>query len=354
MAYFLKCRAYVNRIFVLMKKLCFLLLLLSACKHERKVNTSFYYWKTIYKLNPREDSCLRQLHTRQLYVRIMDVDIDDNGEAVPISPITFKENLPDTIKIVPVVFIVNDILKGIDTPRLDKLSAHIVDFVGAKVKQAGKQDYRELQIDCDWTATTRDSYFYLLKQITKRTSVQHKILSATLRLHQLKNQKTSGIPPVNRVMLMCYNMGNLRKYGTQNSILELSELKKYLNGNVSDYPLPMDVGLPLFSWAVAFRDKQYIGISKSLKYTSLIDKNQFKFIGKNLYKTVTDLPQYGLKSGDEIRWEAVSEDDLNHAAAYISPFIKTDSLNIIYFHLDDALINAYTYAALQKTSAVFR
>jgi hypothetical protein len=337
-----------------MKKLCLLLLLLSACKHERKVNTSFYYWKTIYKLNQREDSCLRQLHTRQLYVRIMDVDIDDNGEAVPVSPITFKEGLPDTVKIVPVVFIVNDILKDMDTSHLDKLAAHIVGFISAKVKQAGKPDYHELQIDCDWTATSRDNYFYLLKQISKRTSIQHKIISATLRLHQLKNQKTSGIPPVSRVMLMCYNMGNLRKYGTQNSILELSELKKYLNGNVSDYPLPMDVGLPLFSWAVAFRDKQYVGISKSLKIPSLINKNQFKFIKKNLYETVTDLPEYGLKSGDEIRWESVSESDLNRTAAYVSPFIKTDSLNIIYFHLDDALINTCTYAALEKTAALFR
>jgi len=336
-----------------MKKLCLLLLLLSACKHERKVNTSFYYWKTIYKLNQREDSCLRQLHTRQLYVRIMDVDIDDHGEAVPVSPITFKESLPDTIKIVPVVFVVNDILRGMDTSHLEKLAAHIMGFVSAKVKQAGKSDYHELQIDCDWTATTRDNYFYLLKQLTKRTLPQHKILSVTLRLHQLKNKKTSGIPPVSRVMLMCYNMGNLRKYGTQNSILELGELRKYLNGNVNDYPLPMDVGLPLFSWAVAFRDRQYIGISKSLKITSLINKNQFKFMGKDLYETVTDLPEYGLKSGDEIRWESVSENDLDQTAAYVSPFIKTDSLNIIYFHLDDALINAYTYAALKKTAALF-
>ena len=154
-------------------------------------------------------------------------------------------------------------------------------------------------------------------------------------------------------MLMCYNMGNLRKYGNQNSILELSELKKYLGSNLSTYSIPSDIGLPLFSWAVAFRNKQYIGISKKLKYTLLTNKNQFKFIGNNLYKAIADLPEYGLLNGDEVRWESVSENNLEEAAAYISPFIKADSLNIIYFHLDNDLINTYTYADLEKTTALF-
>ena len=284
----------------------------------------------------------------------MDINADDNGVAGPVSPIIFKEPLPESIGIVPVVFIVNDLLKSMDTVQLKALAWHIIPYVNAKVQQAGKKSYSELQIDCDWTTSTRDNYFYLLRQLAKATSAKRQPLSVTLRLHQLKNQKTSGIPPVQRVMLMCYNMGNLRKYGNQNSILELGELKKYLNENLSDYSLPVDVGLPLFSWAVAFRNRQYIGISKKLDITLLNDKNQFKFIGNNLYKAVTDLPQYGLLNGDEIRWESVSENNLNQAAAYISPFIKTDRLNIIYFHLDENLLNAYTYAALEKTTALFR
>ncbi len=190
--------------------------------------------------------------------------------------------------------------------------------------------------------------------MAKKTSVRHQILSATLRLHQLKNQKASGIPPVQRVMLMCYNMGNLRKYGNQNSILELSELKKYLGQDLSNYPIHTDIGLPLFRWAVAFRNRQYTGISKKLNIALLNDKNQFKFIGNNLYKAIIDLPEYGLLTSDEVRWESVSENDLKQAAVYISPFIKSDSLNIIYFHLDNDLINTYPYASLEKTTALFR
>ena len=284
----------------------------------------------------------------------MDINNDENGNPAPVSPIVFKSHLPDTLRIVPVVFIVNDILKNMDTTQLKILSGHIIHYIDSKIQQAGKKDYTELQIDCDWTMTTRDNYFFLLNQISKTTAARHQTLSSTLRLHQLKNQSSSGIPPVGRVMLMCYNMGNLRKYGNQNSILELSELKKYLGQNLSDYPLAVDIGLPLFSWAVAFRNKQYSGISKKLNYTLLNDENQFKFIGKNLYRAIIDLPEYGLLNGDEIRWETVSDNDLNQAAAYISPFLKTDSLTVIYFHLDNDLINTYPYAALEKTTALFR
>jgi len=284
----------------------------------------------------------------------MDVDTDRAGQPVPVSPIIFKSPLPSSVKIVPVVFIVNDMLRSNDTTQLKTLAAHIIRFVDAKIKQAGKRDYQELQVDCDWTAKTRDPYFFLLRQLSKTTSARHQLLSATLRLHQLKNQQSSGIPPVGRVMLMCYNMGNLRKYGSQNSILELSELKKYLGPDLTAYPLPEDIGLPLFNWAVAFRNKAYIGLSKKLDITLLNDKNQFRFIGGNLYRAVNDLPQYGLLHGDEIRWESVAENELNQVAKYISPFLKTDSLTVIYFHLDNDLIKAHPYAELEKTTALFR
>jgi hypothetical protein len=31
----------------------------SSCHHPKKVNTSFYYWKTVYKTNPTESAWLR-------------------------------------------------------------------------------------------------------------------------------------------------------------------------------------------------------------------------------------------------------------------------------------------------------
>jgi hypothetical protein len=328
---------------------------LSSCRHNRKVSTSFYYWKTVYKSNKTEFGYLNHFRSHRLYVRIMDVDLDDeSGKPVPISPIIFQSKIPDSVAVVPVVFIVNNILKNITVPQLNELAQKIIGFVNAKVEQAGKSTYPELQVDCDWTASTRDNYFYLLRQLQAQKNLKSKQLSITLRLHQLKNQKKSGIPPANRVMLMCYNMGNLRKYGQQNSILDIGELKQYVNENIGAYPVPVDVGLPLFSWAVAFRDKGYIGITKRINKDSLNNKKHFNFKGNNIYQTLTDLPQYGLNAADEIRWETVTANDLQAVAKYLSPLLKADSVNLIYFHLDEAVLNAHTYETLEKTNSLFR
>ena len=66
------------------------------------------------------------------------------------------------------------------------------------------------------------------------------MLSATIRLHQLKFIGESGIPPVDKGLLMCYNMGDLHRLRISNSILETAELKKYIK-QLSVYPLKLDV-----------------------------------------------------------------------------------------------------------------
>ncbi len=332
-----------------LRPLLLLLLLFTACRHDKKTTASFYYWKTVYNANPAESAYCNKLHVNKLYVRIMDVDMDETGtNPVPISPVDFKNKLPDTVSIIPVVFIVNDILKNTTKPALDALAKKILFFVKGKVEQSGKNSYQELQIDCDWTLSTRDNYFYLLKKIREQTHQQKKTLSVTLRLHQLKNQKRNGIPPADRVMLMCYNMGNLRKYGNQNSILDIAEMKKYANSNISDYHLPVDIALPLFSWAVAFRGKEYIGISKHVNYRDLNNPVQFVKQMGSIYRAKTDLPQYGFKINDEVRWENTSLPALQDAAKYLSGLIKSDTINVAYFHLDEATIQAFKYEDLEK------
>ncbi|MBW4890048.1 hypothetical protein KXQ82_09990 [Mucilaginibacter sp. HMF5004] len=330
-----------------------IIILFTGCKHPRKVSTSFYYWKTVYKQNPAESEYPEHLHSNKMYVRIMDVDMDDSGiNPVPVSPIAFQQKLPDAIQIVPVVFIVNNAFKIIPKTGLADMAAKIVRFVDAKVTQAGKKSYSELQIDCDWTADTKDNYFYLLNEF--KTLTKGKTLSITLRLHQIKNQKNCGIPPVNKALLMCYNMGNLRKYGPQNSIIEVTELKKYLGDNLTRYPIKMDIGLPLFSWAVAFRDKQYIGIARQINFNNLNNGNMFSHTGANMYFAKTDMPQFGLKKNDEVRWEDVPLNTLHETAAYISPRLKEENIEVVYFHLDENLLKKYTYDELENVAKILR
>jgi hypothetical protein len=334
------------------KYILFFIILLTACQQKREVNTSFYYWRTVYKQNKVENEYLQKFQSKKIYVRIMDVDLDINQKAVPIAPITFTDSIPKNIEIVPVVFIVNDILKSQSDAQIEQLAYNILAFVKAKVIQAGQKDYEELQIDCDWTQTTREKYFDLLKKLKQHNKTR--ILSSTLRLHQLKNQEKSGIPPVDKVLLMCYNMGNLRQYGMQNSILDLSELKKYAGKNLGFYPMDIDIALPLFSWSVVFRNKQYAGISKRINFSDLKNKAMFSLQSDGLYQAKIDLPSFGLIKSDEVRYEESKLGDIKKTTEYLSSYLSEKPLNLIYYHLDQNLLKNYEITQLEEIAHILR
>ncbi|WP_316801981.1 hypothetical protein [Pedobacter nototheniae] len=331
------------------------ILFLVGCKPKPAVHTTFYYWKTDYQNKKAETNYLDLFKSKSLYVRIMDVDFDpDLQQAVPVSPINFSDPLPTQVNIIPVVYLVNQVFNNLDTQKNGELANRIAKFVDAKVKQAGKQNYSELQIDCDWTKTTRVQYFNFLDQLQKNPLLKGKTISVTLRLHQVKNLASSGIPPVKKVMLMCYNMGNLRKYGNQNSILDLHEMDVYLKNDLAGYPLKLDVALPIFEWAVVFRKQQYAGISKRISRQILQDKKLFKRKGdSNLYTLLSDYPAAGLKTGDEIRWEETTLDNLLASSKFLSRYLPATERNLVFYHLDIDLLKHFTNENFQKIIADF-
>ena len=326
-------------------------LVYGACRRGTPLRpeASFYYWKTVYRPDSAEQASLRNIGAGRVFIRIMDIDNQGaNGEAIPVSAVTFAEPLPDTLAAVPVVYIVNNVLKGQSAGQLETLAANISRFVSGKMKQAGKAGFDEIQVDCDWTATTRDNYFTLLEalRIHMGDSVR---LTSTLRLHQVRNRRSSGIPPVDRVLLMCYNMGNLRQYGDHNSILDLQEMHTYLDGFLGDYPLPMDIALPLFSWPVIFRNQQYIGISKRLDTQLLADTGLFDHgAGTRLYSLAADLPEAGLRRGDVVRYEETQWDDLTAAAAFLAEHKRKEPFTLLFYHLDSQVLTNFSNEQLQE------
>ena len=279
----------------------------------------------------------------------MDVDTQGpNGEAIPVSAVNFAQPLPDTVAIVPVVYIMNNVLTTLSGSQPDSLAARIYRFVQGKVNLAGKTGFAELQIDCDWTQTTRDAYFNFLNAL--RTQLDDSIrLSATLRLHQVRNLRSSGIPPVDRVLLMCYNMGNLRLPGEHNSILDLREMDTYLTGFLKDYPLPLDVALPLFSWSVVFRNGQYAGISKRLDPASLTDTTRFSHqTGSSLYQARMALPEAGLRHGDVVRREETRWKDLLAAANLLAAHRRPEDMTLLFYHLDSQVLEPFSHEQLQE------
>lgn len=143
------------------------------------------------------------------------------------------------INIIPTVFITNECIQKLDTAQVISLAGKIVSLVkNIQINFLNNQKINEVQIDCDWSSSTKEKYFSLLTYIKK---IGFPNLSATIRLHQVKFSATTGIPPVAKSLLMCYNMGNLKDPATKNSIIETAELKKYTS-NLGAYPLPLDVG----------------------------------------------------------------------------------------------------------------
>lgn len=341
----------MRNISTLLILVCFLF----GCKQKSIVHPTFYFWKTNYQNNKSETRYLERFKSQSLYVRIMDVDYNpDLQQATPISPILFSAPLPQSVGIIPVVFIVNQVFSKLDSTQRAVLAGRIATFVEAKVKQSGKLGFTELQIDCDWTNRTRENYFDFLQQLKTHPLLKGKTLSVTLRMHQVKNIMSSGIPPVEKAMLMCYNMGNLRKYGAQNSILDQQEMDLYLKNYLLNYPLKLDVALPIFKWAVVFRNREYAGISKRISKMEVEDKKLFRQRGNSiLYDLLIDLPAAGLKRGDVIRWEEISIEDLLETSRFLSKNLKSEERNLVFYHLDTDLLEYYTDEDFQKVIAYF-
>ncbi|MEP7238089.1 MAG: hypothetical protein ABI685_09500 [Ferruginibacter sp.] len=327
-----------------------LLFSLNACNEKaepRQITPSFYYWKSVLNLTNFEKQKLDSLKVKTVYLKFFDVDWDEGtGQPVPVAKLQVSGyKLQADISIIPTVFITNECISKIDTSQVKKLAENIVDLI-AEIKKLNSFDsIPEIQIDCDWTESTKEKYFKLLNNL-KPKNTNYK-LSATIRLHQIKYINKTGVPPVDRGLLMCYNMGNLKDPGTKNSILETDELKKY-TANLSNYPLPLDVGLPLFDWKILYRNNAYSGLIKNLP--AAVFTNSFCSKTGNRYRILKDtlLQGYDLRQGDMIRDEQSDIKEVLSAGAEIGRQLKNTALRVSLYHLDSVILSKYSTHELES------
>ncbi len=295
-------------------------LLFPSCKNNLHINTTFYYWKTNYRETDIADVLKK---STRLYVRICDVDIDDK-KVQPIAPIIWKEK--PSLPIVPVVYITNRTIDFLDNAGIDALATNILNFSKSKVAV-----FDEIQIDCDWTITTKDKYFRLLQKIKGHLD-KGQILSATIRLHQIKFANKTGIPPVDRGVLMLYNMAPLKNYDTFNSIYDAQIIDSYLE-NITEYYLPLDLALPLYRQLVVFKNKKYFGVIREPDFFEVSKSDYFKYDHANIYECVKDttINNLYINNGSHIRVEKPLDRTFDRFMQNISKINNNDTLNIIYF-----------------------
>ncbi|PSL47451.1 hypothetical protein CLV51_102298 [Chitinophaga niastensis] len=332
-----------------------LLLLCAACNThvQRKVTPAFYYWKQTWTGNTTELQYVQQLPAKRLYIKMFDVDLDEiTKEPVPVAIFRQRAPFPDSVDIVPVVFVMNEVWEKADSnlaPKIARLLQQLCDSIPAARMP-------EIQLDCDWTKTTRANYFSFIQQIKKQPFFQHRQLSATIRMYQLKYLTSSGVPPVDKGLLMCYNMGDLHKPGDHNSILDVATMTSYIgNDRIAGYPLPLDIALPLFEWSVLFRNGQYIGILRNVGEKELRNTLLFTHSGERLYTVQKDtlISGYPLQKGNVVRRETSDHKALEASARLVAQQRQAYDPIIIFYHLDSVTLHNYPLDELQKIYRLF-
>ncbi|MDD4606366.1 MAG: hypothetical protein PHH10_08695 [Dysgonamonadaceae bacterium] len=312
--------------------------MLIACngKHEQSV-ASFYYWRTVFELSEIEQQALQKNEVSKMYIRYFDVDIDSRGKPHPVSPINFKES-PENLHIVPVVYIKNRIMLQ-DNLQLDLLADNICKYIEQINKAAEIGSIDEIQIDCDWTLTSRDKFMQFVDILKHRSN---KKLSATIRLHQVKHYTSTHIPNVEYATLMYYNMGKIDA-DTLNSIYDREVAHRYIE-SLKRYPIKLNIALPIYAWGVHVSNNRVVNlVSKTDKEAFENDTNFVCAENSNIIEVKNSNIKHGryYLRNDWIKIEEISEQELMQMAADIGKQLPYTPHEVVFFDLDEINIKRY-------------
>ncbi len=223
--------------------ICLLMcLIMAGCSERQELSegNAVYYWRTELRLDTTERAFLREYHISKVYCRYFDVVMDKDGEPMPNATITFTDTLPQGVELVPTVYITEDCMHEPHPGLAEKLVKRILQMNETN----DISGVREIQIDCDYTARSRQTYYDFLNEVKVQCSTFNVQCSTTIRLHQLAMEA----PPVDYGVLMIYNTGDPKKFTERNPVLDLRDVVPYLR-NLDSYPLPLAAAYPVYQWS---------------------------------------------------------------------------------------------------------
>jgi hypothetical protein len=331
-----------------------LIMTFEACSlKNNEPQMAFYYWKSDFSWSIEDSLKADSLKLKNIYVKLFDVKyIPSNPElAMPAATLQFAQQFPKNLSLTPVVYIENEVFKTADP---SSLAAKVYNRMDEMLKAFAARPIKEFQIDCDWTIKTQEAYFQFLNTFKSKLSANTK-LSATIRLHQIKYADKTGVPPVDKGLLMYYNMTDIRQQNTENSILDNQQALKYLR-NKKPYPLPLDFALPIFEWSVLFKEGNIATILNDINQRNIHKLDFLQKQTQNHYLCVKDTLWHRnfLRKGDKIRHEFVTPEQLILAAQICSEALNQTQPNIIFFHWDKQILQHHDNTIFEKTIACFR
>jgi hypothetical protein len=354
----------------------FILLLFSSClRKPPTVSRAYYYWR-MGDASYDERRFLKQHDIRKLYTRLMDVDWSETQGAIPVASSEIEalkhalqvyDSFP--VQIVPVVFITNKTFERIDSFEIPLLAKRLVrrclpSYDEADIEyeksyyiqsNGGPVRPREIQFDCDWTIKTAPKYFRFLEEVKKLLPSDSIQISATVRLHQYKYPSRTGVPPVNRGMLMVYNIADPKQYSGESSIFDYNRAKTYFT-SYKKYPLPLDIVLPAWSWCLIYRNQKFYQIENGMDEGDLKTLSFVKAKGNHFYSVTTDTVYRDLflRVGDEIKAEGIDEKTLQQAASLAAKAVNTSQYTVTLFELSEKEIKHYSHETVDKIYTSFR
>jgi hypothetical protein len=323
----------------------------SCRKTPSTAQTAFYYWKSTFQLNNAQSKLLRSTAGNHLYLHFFDIAWDDHSQrAYPDAIIRFRQPVI-SLSLTPVIFIRNTVFQHLSDTGADSLAHNTFNLI-TKLSAAQQINYKAIQFDCDWTTGTRERYFHFLKTFK---TIDGRPLQATIRLHQVKYQFRTGVPPVSRGILMFYNMGKVTAdAGGANSIYNPTDAGNYIN-YLDKYPLPLDVALPAFSWSVHSRNGKVTGLPVSISRNALNDQQCFTRFGEAFKaKKSFFLAGIYIKQNDIFKPEEVDAELLEKAALQLADHLAPQpNRNIIYYELANLDLAILKAEDLERATARF-
>lgn len=324
---------------------------MTSCeKKVEKVEPSFYYWKSDdWQLSAKERTTLDSLKVQNLYVKFFEVDYSDALGNFPISKVNISlgedyHQKKLEINLIPTIYIRNKVFLKTKGKSIDSLADNVNFLIDKYSKDKFKNfTINEYQMDCDWTPSSKENYFLFLKKLKQ---LSKKEISCTLRLYPYKYPDKMGIPPVDKAMLMCYNLLPPTESQFQNSILDNKELEKYLK-DVRKYPLHLDIALPIFSWMQIYQNNRFMGVV----YGSNSFEENLKPLKPLWYESKIDttINNIYIRKGDKIKFEKISSQNLSATIDLLKKDGHLDKeTRVSLFSLDESILNNFSNEELSQ------
>ncbi len=333
-------------------------LLLIACAQapEPVVVPAVFHWSNDRYLEWNEVGSMRSHRIQRLYHKVLDIDRDPVHGPSPVASVgvpyewkTYRERSgpwTDSVELVPCVYITNRTFFDLGNAEVDAFTDKLL----RKLRMELPEQVEGVLLDCDWSARTKDGFFRVVQRMNDSLEVP---VISTIRLHQLAHPGKTGVPPADRGLLMPYNVGQVDRRGTENSIFDRATAEPYFGHG--DYPLPLDIGLPAFSWGVQFRKGRFLGLLSEELLQDALQRGLLRGETRGRMQVVQEDNEHRpeLHLGDEVRVEQTTPALIREAAQLASTAVNSDTVAVVFFELGTRTFQELTPAFTDSTYRTF-